>query len=406
MKTILTLVSLLAVGLIQAQQRCVSMHESQKEMQADSAYAQGVFELEEMAASLASGGDTTNQRDALPFPTITVPIVVHVLYRTEEQNISMEQIHSQIDVLNRDFAGLNADLDKVPEPFRALAGSTKIRFQLADQDPDGRFTNGVTRTQTTVENIGSQAIYHRPERGGIAPWPRPHYLNVWICELEGNALGFAILPSAQMSERDGIVMSHTAFGTSGTVRAPYDHGRTFVHEVGHYFGLRHLWGSDDASCTSTDYVNDTPVQLKENFGCKDFPSFSCNNEDFGDMFMNYMDYGNDTCMLFFTQQQVALMHLVLMTNRKTLFHSMGATGQVVMQPERNLHLFPNPARETIHLESNGRPLGLVIVRNLDGMELYRVYENKSRLTLDLTAWSSGMYFVQTQQGVRPMSVMK
>jgi hypothetical protein len=286
-----------------------------------------------------------------------------------------------------------------------LAGITKLQFALADQDPDGKFTNGVTRTKTTVQNIGSQAVYHRPERGGVAPWPQPHYLNVWVSELEGNALGFAILPGAQMSERDGIVMSPTAFGTTGFVNAPYDRGRTFVHEVGHYFGLRHLWGSDDASCNSTDYVSDTPAQLKENFGCKNFPSFSCSNEEFGDMFMNYMDYGNDTCMLFFTQQQVALMHLVLMKNRKTLFHSQGVTGIASTQSKKQLHVYPNPAQSSVYIEQVAEPIGWLEIMDIHGVVVHRSNHDQTRTQLSLEGLAPGWYYVRTSGGVRTLSIL-
>jgi hypothetical protein len=380
------------------------MQQSELEMVRDSNYALGVAEYEQLAQAFAEG-DSVVERSDWPFPTLTVPIVVHVLYRTEQQNISMEQIHSQIEVLNRDFAGLNPDLEKVPEPFRRLAGITKLQFALADQDPDGNFTNGVTRTKTTVQNIGSQAVYHRPERGGVAPWPQPHYLNVWVCELEGNALGFAILPGAQMSERDGIVMSPTAFGTTGFVNAPYDRGRTFVHEVGHYFGLRHLWGSDDSSCNSTDYVSDTPAQLKENFGCNNFPSFSCSNEEFGDMFMNYMDYGNDTCMLFFTQQQVALMHLVLMKNRKTLFHSQGVTGVASTQSKKQLHIYPNPAQSSVYIEQLAEPIGWLEILDIHGVAVHRSYHDQTRTQLSLEGLASGWYYVRTSGGVRTLSIL-
>ncbi len=405
MKRILYILMLvMTVQVLLAQERCMTMRESEVEMANDTVYARGVMKLQQLAEAFAAG-DSAVDRNDWPFPTLTVPIVVHVLYRTEQQNISMEQIHSQIEVLNRDFAGLNADLNKVPEPFRRLAGVSNIQFQLADRDPDGRFTNGVTRTKTAVENIGSQSIYHRPERGGVAPWPQPHYLNVWVCELEGDALGFAILPGAQISERDGIVMSPTAFGTIGTTNPPYDQGRTFVHEVGHYFGLRHLWGSDDASCNSTDYVSDTPVQLKENFGCKNFPSFSCSNEEFGDMFMNYMDYGNDTCMLFFTQQQVALMHLVLMKNRKTLFHSAGVTGTPTVSNERQLHVYPNPSSSEVFIEFGSTALGWVEVVDMKGILVHRSYHEGQRAKLTLDELAPGLYFVRTTFGVSRLSML-
>lgn len=387
-----------------AQNRCLTMSETQRERGLDTAYANGLRAIEAQLEGYSEEHSLLNRDEA---PIITVPVVVHVLYRNESQNIPIDQIQAQIDVLNRDFAGLNADLDKVPTPFREVAGFTRIQFKLADQDPNGNFTNGVTRTLTTVENIGSQAIYHRPERGGVAPWPTPHYMNVWVCELEGNALGFAILPSAKMSERDGIVMSPRAFGVGGnTQQAPYNLGRTFVHEVGHYFGLRHLWGEDNESCSSTDYVSDTPVQLKENFGCKNFPVFSCGGEPNGDMFMNYMDYGNDSCMLFFTRGQVGLMYLILRTNRKTLFNSNGITARSEYSNSNaeNLVVYPNPARGNIVLDGGVHILGNVEVYGSNGQLVYKQGFETSRVQIDLSEFAQGFYFIKSSIGTVKLSI--
>ena len=45
---------------------------------------------------------------------ITLPVVVHVVYQTAEQNISDAQIKSQIVALNRDYRAKNTDARKVP----------------------------------------------------------------------------------------------------------------------------------------------------------------------------------------------------------------------------------------------------------------------------------------------------
>src|SRR4051794_25031828 len=44
----------------------------------------------------------------------TIPVVVHVVYKTAAQNISEAQIKSQIRILNEDFRKTNADASKVP----------------------------------------------------------------------------------------------------------------------------------------------------------------------------------------------------------------------------------------------------------------------------------------------------
>ncbi len=376
---------------LNAQEHCATDLENQLEQLHDEDFANGINELNKLSEEFEQL--MTPSRNG--FKEITIPVVVHVVYREEENNISMEQIKSQIDVLNRDFNAENDDIEKIPEVFRGLASSAKIRFQLADKDPYGNFTQGVTRKLTTLENIGTETLYHQSNRGGSDPWPQVHYMNVWVCELEGNTLGFALLPGSKMSERDGIVMSPRAFGTMGTAVEPYNLGRTFVHEVGHYFGLRHLWGSDDESCSSTDYISDTPTQLKENFGCKSFPTYSCPSQPNGDMFMNYMDYGNDSCMLLFTQRQVELMQLIVKTNRSALFHSSGFTGLDQLQtPE--VKVYPNPSEGVIHVEySNGLP-AFVEVFDVLGNLVYRHLPQSRIELLSLEFLSKGVYTMRTE----------
>ena len=378
MRKLLFFLLFINVFSLTAQDHCASDKENLREQHSDSEFDEGIQLLNALSAEFEFDQSSASVRDG--FKEVTIPVVVHVLYREEENNISYEQIQSQIDVLNRDFNAENGDLDKIPEVFRALATSAQIRFRLADKDQYGNFTKGVTRTLTTVENIGTENLYHQSTRGGRDPWPQVHYMNVWVCELEGNTLGFAILPGSKMSERDGIVMSPRAFGTLGTAIEPYNLGRTFVHEVGHYLGLRHLWGSDDESCSSTDYISDTPTQLKENFGCKSFPTYSCPGQQNGDMFMNYMDYGNDSCMFLFTQRQVDLMHLVMKTNRSALFHSEGFTG---IEAERNLSelkIYPNPSDGIFHVEFGEQTPSKIELVNMLGDVVYS-YSPTSKIEL-------------------------
>lgn len=53
--------------------------------------------------------------------TVEIPVVVNVLYRTTSENISDAQIQSQIDVLNADYSGTNADASKIPSEFQSIA---------------------------------------------------------------------------------------------------------------------------------------------------------------------------------------------------------------------------------------------------------------------------------------------
>lgn len=103
--------------------------------------------------------------------TITVPVVVHVVYRTAAENISNAQAASQVTVLNNDFAKLNADAIKVTQPtFSTVASGAQIRFCLAQRDPSGNPTTGVVHYSTTVTSFGTNDAVKSSATGGANPW--------------------------------------------------------------------------------------------------------------------------------------------------------------------------------------------------------------------------------------------
>lgn len=74
---------------------------------------------------------------------IVIPVVVHIVWQKPDENISDERVFSQIEVLNRDFNGENADLSAVPKAFEAFISKQGIRFCLAAADPQGEPTSGI-----------------------------------------------------------------------------------------------------------------------------------------------------------------------------------------------------------------------------------------------------------------------
>jgi hypothetical protein len=246
----------------------------------------------------------------------TIPTVVHVVYNTRTENISVRQVKSQIAVLNRDFRAKNTDRSKVPEVWRGLVSDSGIQFSLATRDPAGNPTSGINRKRTTRQSFGFDDTVKSTAAGGVDPWPTDKYLNIWVCSLGGGLLGYAQFPGGPAAT-DGVVILNTAFGTTGTAAAPFHRGRTATHEVGHWLNLRHIWG-DTEDCSGSDFVADTPNAAGPNYGKPNFPHVSCNNGPNGDMFMNYMDYVDDDSMFMFTTQQVARMSATLDGPRNTI----------------------------------------------------------------------------------------
>ncbi len=245
-----------------------------------------------------------------------IPVVVHVVYNKTSERISTTQINSQIAVLNKDFRANNIDCSNVPAVWSGLVADARVEFFLAKKDPNGKRTRGITRTKTTRTSFGTDDSVKSAARGGADPWPTDRYLNIWVCTLSGGLLGYAQFPGGP-PETDGVVILNTAFGTKGTVQAPFNLGRTTTHEIGHWLNLRHIW-ADTEDCSGTDYVEDTPNCGGPNYGKPTFPHTSCGNGPNGDMFMNYMDYVDDDSMYFFTTQQVVRMQTALDNARSAI----------------------------------------------------------------------------------------
>jgi len=259
-------------------------------------------------------------------PVITIPVVFHVLWNDVFTNLSDTYILAQLEQINLDFGGTNPDINLTPPYF--TAGTMNIQFCLATQDPDGRPTTGIIR-----KYIPYGSYYEGPEDrwnffdslGGSQIWPRESYLNIYIMRLGGGLLGFATLgPTYLTPDKDGIVISWGTAGSNnliGGFGSQYGRGRTLTHEIGHWLGLRHIWG--DANCGS-DFVSDTPTQQGPTDGCGTI--ISCGNGPNGQMYMNYMDYGYDTCHYMFTPGQVARARTLLSPGTNTRYSLLSSTG--------------------------------------------------------------------------------
>jgi hypothetical protein len=224
---------------------------------------------------------------------IQIPVVVNVLYKLAAENISQAQIQSQIDVLNRDFNALNTDYASVPTLFAGVKANVGISFVL----------QAVVRKATTTASYSTNDAMKKATTTGIAPTTPTTVLNLWSCNMGGGILGYAQFPGGAAAT-DGVVIDNNAFGSTGTVSAPYNLGRTATHEVGHWMNLRHIWG--DATCGS-DLVTDTPTHDSANYGAPVYPHRSTCTGTPVEMTMNYMDYTDDRAMYMFSAGQKARM---------------------------------------------------------------------------------------------------
>lgn len=377
MKKLLFLWAVLGISLqwttAQVPHRCGSFEYNMIRKAVVPGYAEAVEKTFQKAKAYSQSAPFKAQDEIL-----RVPIVVHVIYNTPEENLSDAVIQRQIEILNRDYRRQNSDAADTRAVFQPVAADAGIEFFLATADPDGNPTTGITRTPTDVENfsgIDIQALMQALQEcgvtdpndmnqllqalpclmqsgfdfasllnmqsgldqmkddatGGKDPWPTDRYLNIWVCDLGGAILGFAYPPaeapnwpagSAGTAQTDGVVIHYQVLSDNNPTTPPQfngvvDRGRTCVHEVGHYLGLRHIWG--DADCSEDDGLADTPDADAASQQTCDYNKNTCNESpEVPDMIENYMDYSDEDCMNMFTADQVAIMRAMLLGPRSTL----------------------------------------------------------------------------------------
>lgn len=314
------------------------------------------------------------------FDTIyRIPVVVHILYGNAAQNLGDSVVLSQIDVLNKAFRKRNADTALTRPEFKGIAADMGIEFYLASTDPQGNSTTGITRTSTNGPSrgflFGPTPLGSEDEKytafGGQDAWPTDQYLNIWVCNLAGGfgVLGYAYPPVGNLPQWpagaapndpdvQGVVVYYKVFGSNNPngVNDPLYRdlatGMTTVHEVGHYLGLRHIWG--DGNCNEDDFVFDTPPASSASQQSCDYNKNTCvcfATRDLPDNMENYMDYSIDSCLNMFTIGQADLARSNIALYRNSL-------------PERVLDTIFNPENVLVNTD---------LVGNVDSIVLFPGY---------------------------------
>ena len=333
--------------------RCLTTEHEEKLKQKFKRASVGEFETWMSNESLNLRKKTANRSSVV---RRIIPVVVHVINRGESvgtgTNISDAQVISQITSLNNDYRKKIGTKGYNTNPVGA---DTNIEFALAVRDPNGNPTNGINRISYDKEFWQESEIEDNLKPNTI--WDPTKYLNLWVVNFGGDlrgVLGYAQFPVGStlngldetgLANTDGVIIGYQFFGNldyndgSFNLDATYGYGRTATHEIGHWLGLRHIWGDDTCG---EDYVADTPVHEDANYGCFSHPkSNTCGTAD--EMFENYMDYTDDTCMNIFTQNQLDRFNTVLSNSvrRRELLTSDALTPVTLLANDAEVSVRPS-----------------------------------------------------------------
>ncbi len=261
-------------------------------------------QLEKDHEKLFLNGLHTEVKNGEKITVFTIPIVFHIIHTYGSENITDAQVLDQVAILNRDFRLMNADTADVVPSFKQIYGDVGIEFKLASIDPYGNCTNG-------IEHIYSHEAYVGDDFSKLNQWYRDRYLNVWVvASMQNGVAGYAFYPTDTEGSnffRDGIIILDNYIGSIGT-GSPYN-SRALTHEIGHYLGLSHPWGStnEPGVACGDDYINDTPITKGSNLNCN--LSMAVCDPAIIENVQNYMDYSY--CSRMFTLDQVSAMRNII-----------------------------------------------------------------------------------------------
>jgi hypothetical protein len=356
-----------------------------------------------------------------------IKVVFHVLYNNTTENINRSYIDNQMIILNEAFRKRSRDTQRIRNVFKDIAADTRIQFVLADKDPEGNSTDGITRTLTnkTTFAINVNGQYNTDmkftSRGGKNAWPTNKYMNVWVCNMRfpnqiAMTLGFATPPrnapnwggtgvtKDTLDPETGVVCHFSAIGSyhPQAINANLE-GKTLVHEVGHFLGLRHTWGdgSTNQGCNVDDGIKDTPNSRTRNYSCNNNPNTCIDPvNDKPDMTENYMDYALDGCSAMFTTEQAFMMRYVLnilrtgLPSRKITFDT--------IPDNRIVKIYPNPSandkNSTLFIQSPDRESFVIKMIDMSGKQVLEFELESNTITpLPTSTLANGLYFITIKE---------
>lgn len=356
--------------------------------------------------------------------------VVHVIYNTTYDDVPDSTIQLLIEDLNKLFRAENIDTSKINFVHQEKMTDAQIRFCLAETDPDGLPTNGITHTFTENSSFNTPNFFDSTfveevktdSLGGASPWDIARYFNIWIAPMGSANLNanygvprpeyFPLNNLTPNGSIPGALMDMDNFTlTLPTTTMP----SILAHECGHALGMLHTFHSDASDslglCSGTDFMDDTPT-------CR--PTIFCDGNSFEntctdtigidepDNIANFMNYG---CMLMFTPNQVETLHNNLSLAPAGLYNEtacgfISKTDVGTPEPAAVFKIFPNP--NSGYFSVNFSPpissTGQLTLYNAIGQKVYVEKIGSQKMPafdLRVEAVAPGVHFLilETEEGI-------
>ncbi|MDX1911114.1 MAG: zinc-dependent metalloprotease [Saprospiraceae bacterium] len=324
-----------------------------------------------------------------------IPTAVHVLYYDAQEDMTASEVNALINHVNIGLRGMSENNTVERIIFDTLWADTEIQLCLAAFDEFGQATDGIVHRQ--IDSPIAPGDFFRT-KGESTPWNTDRFLNIWISSMgpgsESNG-GIATTPTVPHQNFPnpyiGIMLNKDS----------YNHYQILIHEIGHYFGLDHLYFDDiaDTPC-SNNAINPEPACLP------DFLTLNtCSGEapfwgatDPPDMIENYMEYyGN--CAKMFTKGQKTVMR-----DYATTYYSdmIGAQPPCALVPVADAQtnkpgaprLFPNPTTDQVGIRKEGKFSFHLL--NAQG-QLLQHGNGETLFELNLAVYPKGFYFLMIEQ---------
>lgn len=329
---------------------------------------------------------------------LEIPVVIHVVGDIDMLNsVDESELIGFVDYCNTVLSGSNSSLINVRSEYESNIGVANINLIIEDiifQNTEARFfRDPFFSSDNNLEDA------KKSDAGGSNPLDTDRYLNIWICKIyepDGSinnfTLGYGTAPIGapgwnNTDKIQGILLNKKVVDAERSL--------VLLHELGHYFGLRHIVEFQQKFCEDTDGISDTPMG-KVSPSCE--YNDTCSGDNGPDMTENFMNPQAFHCRYMFTKGQVDVMRSIIKDYRPFLYREIPTDP---IEPLSEIKIYPNFVTDiftTEFIDCNVKFID-VDIYNSSGIQMHSDRFSAIRYkTFDVSAYDNGFYFIRIQHG--------